>query len=216
MRWFAVHGYLAAIALTVAGACLAGQEIVDRIVARVEDGVILWSDIRALSRYQEFLDGKAETDAQILDRLIDQWIVRTEAGVSRLPQPSEADIDRSLSRLRSSFNSEQEYETRKKQAGLNDQEVRAMAAAQLYLSNYLDSRFRPAVQIDPKAIEDFYQNAVVPRAKARGQEPPTLEASRDYIQEALVQSGINEQAEKWLKESRLRLHIEKLLEEGPK
>jgi hypothetical protein len=91
-----------------------------------------------------------------------------------------------------------------------------MAAVQLYLSNYLDSRFRPAVQIDPKAVEDFYQKAVLPRAKARGQEPPTLEASRDYIQEALVQSGINEQAEKWLKESRLRLHIEKLLEEGPK
>ena len=216
MRWFAIHGYLAAIALTVAGGCLAGQEIVDRIVARVEDGVILWSDVRALSRYQEFLDGKPESDAQILDRLIDQWIVRTEAGVSRSPQPSEADIDRSIGRLRSSFNSEQEYETRKKQAGLNDQEIRAMAAAQLYLSNYLDSRFRPAVQIDPKAVEDFYQKAVLPRAKARGQEPPTLEASRDYIQEALVQSGINEQAEKWLKESRLRLHIEKLLEEGPK
>lgn len=216
MRGFAIRGSLAAIVLAVAGGYLVGQEIVDRIVARVENDVILWSDIRALSRYQEFLDGKSETDAQILDRLIDQWIVRTEAGVSRSPQPSEADIDRSLSRLKSSFNSDQEYETRKKQAGLNDQEIRAMAADQLYLSNYLDSRFRPAVQIDPKAIEDFYQKAVVARAKERGQEPPTLEASRDYIQEALVQSGINEQAEKWLKESRLRLHIEKLLEEGPK
>lgn len=216
MRGFAIRGSLAAIVLAVAGGYLVGQEIVDRIVARVENDVILWSDIRALSRYQEFLDGKSETDAQILDRLVDQWIVRTEAGVSRSPQPSEADIDRSLSRLKSSFNSDQEYETREKQAGLNDQEIRAMAADQLYLSNYLDSRFRPAVQIDPKAIEDFYQKAVVARAKERGQEPPTLEASRDYIQEALVQSGINEQAEKWLKESRLRLHIEKLLEEGPK
>lgn len=216
MRWFAIRGSLAAIVLVVAGGCLAGQEIVDRIVARVENDVILWSDIRALSRYQEFLDGKAETDAQILDRLIDQWIVRTEAEVSRSPQPSEADIDRSLSRLKSSFNSDEEYETRKKQAGLSDQEIRAMAAAQLYLSNYLDSRFRPAVQIEPKAIEDFYQKAVLARAKERGQEPPTLEASRDYLQEALVQSGINEQAEKWLKESRLRLHIEKLLKEGPK
>lgn len=216
MHWFAIRGSLAATVLAATGCWFAGQEIVDRIVARVENDVILWSDIRALSRYQEFLDGKPESDAQILDRLIDQWIVRTEAEVSRSPQPSEADIDRSISRLRSSFNSEQEYETRKKQAGLVDQEIRAMAAAQLYLSNYLDSRFRPAVQIDPKAVEDFYQKAVLPRAKARGQEPPTLEASRDYIQEALVQSGINEQAEKWLKESRLRLHIEKLLEEGPK
>ena len=216
MRRFAIRGCLAAIVLAVTGGRLAGQEIVDRIVARVENDVILWSDIHALSRYQEFLDGKSESDAQILDRLIDQWIVRTEAAVSRSPQPSEVDIDRSLSRLRSSFNSEQEYETRKKEAGLSDQEIRAMAAAQLYLSNYLDSRFRPAVRIDPQAIEDFYQKAVVPRAKARGQEPPTLEASHDYIQEALVQSGINEQAEKWLKESRPRLHIEKLLEEGPK
>ena len=216
MRWFAIRGSLTAIALAVAGGYLACQEIVDRIVARVENDVILWSDVRALSRYQEFLDGKSETDTQILDRLIDQWIVRTEAGVSRSPQPSEADIDRSMSRLRSSFNSEQEYETRKKQEGLSDPEIRAMAATQLYLSNYLDSRFRPAVQIDAKAIENFYLKAVVPRAKERGQEPPTLEASRDYIQEALVQSGINEQAEKWLKESRLRLHIEKLLGEEPK
>jgi hypothetical protein len=91
-----------------------------------------------------------------------------------------------------------------------------MAARQLYLSYYLDSRFRPSVQIDPKAIEDFYQKTVLPRAKARGEDPPTLEAARDSIQEALVQNGINEQAERWLKESRQRLHIERLLEEGAK
>ncbi len=67
-----------------------------------------------------------------------------------------------------------------------------------------------------KAIEGFYQNAVVPRAKARGQEPPTLEASRDTIQEVLVQSDINEQADRWLKESRGRLHVQKFLQEGAK
>jgi hypothetical protein len=72
------------------------------------------------------------------------------------------------------------------------------------------------VQIDEKAIVDFYQNAVVSRAKARGQEPPTLEASRDIIREALIQSNINEQADRWLKESRARLHVQKFLAEGAK
>jgi hypothetical protein len=72
------------------------------------------------------------------------------------------------------------------------------------------------VQVDAKEVEDFYQNAVVPRAKARNQAPPALDASRDYIQEALVQRGINEQADRWLKESRARLHVEKLLSEGAK
>ena len=213
MRPMAIYGILLAAVLAIPRGSLAAQEVVDRIVARVENDVILLSDVRALARYQQFLDGKQETDDQILDRLIDQWIVRSEAEASRSPHPSEGDVDRGLSRIRDSFASGEEYQARMKQAGLSEQNVRAMVASQLYLSNYLDSRFRAAVRIDPKEIEDFYQTEVVPRAKARGQEPPALDASRESIQEALIENGINQQAEQWLKESRLRLHIAKSLVE---
>jgi hypothetical protein len=216
MRRVLIRVLLAAVLVANAAGLLSAQEIVDRIVARVENDIILLSDVRALSRYQQFLDGKSETDAQILDRLIDQWTVRTEAEASRFPHPSDADINRDLERLRKSFTSTEEYEAREKQSGLSDAEIREMVAAQLYLSNYLDSRFRPGVQIDPKTIEDFYQKSVVPRAKARGQEPPPLDAARDLIQEALVQRGINDQADQWLIESKARLHIEKFLEEAVK
>ena len=214
MSSLAIHGILlAAVLMAISRGSLATQQVVDRIVARVENDVILLSDVRALGRYQQFLDGKAESDDQILDRLIDQWIVRTEADASHSPHSSEADIDRGLSRVRNSFATEQEYQAGMKQAGLSEQDLRAMVASQVYLGNYLDSRFRAAVRIDPKQVEDFYQTSVVPRAKARGQEPPTLDAARDSIQEALIQNGINQQAEQWLKESRLRLHIEKSLGE---
>jgi len=143
-------------------------------------------------------------------------LVRTEADASHFPHPSEADLDRALARVRNTFASEQEYEARRKQAGLTEQDVRAMVSSQLYLSNYLDSRFRSAVQVDPQEVEDFYQTVVVPRARARGQEPPALDAARDSIQEALIQNGINQQADKWLKESRRRLHLEKSLGEVAK
>jgi hypothetical protein len=214
MRAPAIRVFLVSL-LLVTGAA-AAQEVADRVAARIENDIILLSDIRALSRYQQFLDGKSETDGQILDRLIDQWIVRTEATVSRFPQPSEADIERSVERIRKSFPSMAEYEARKKQIGLSEAEIREMAVAQLYLSNYLDSRFRPGVQIDPKTVEDFYQKSVVPLAKARGQEPPPLDTARDFIQEALVQRGINDQADQWLIESKARLHIEKFLNEAAK
>lgn len=194
----------------------AGQEVVDRIVARVENDIILLSDVRELKEYQELVDGKSESESAIVDRLIDQWIVRSEAQLSRFPEPKDEEIDRDVSGVVKTFPSAEEYEARKKQSGLNDAEVRKIVTAQLYLNNYLDSRFRPSVQIDEKAIEDFYQNAVLPRAKARGQEPPTLDASRDIIQEALVQSDITEQANRWLKESRDRLHVQKYLDEGAK
>ena len=192
------------------------QEVMDRIVARVENDIILQSDIQELKEYQELVGEKAESDSALLDRLIDQWIVRSEAELSRFPQPKDEEIDRGVARVVKSFSSPEEYEARKKKSGLSDAEVRKIVASQLYLSNYLDSRFRPSAQIDEKAVEDFYQNAVVPRAKARGQEPPTLDASRDVIQEALVQSDINDQAARWLTESRGRLHVQKFLDEGAK
>ena len=216
MRGLASGVLLVSLFMTNAAGLPASQEIVDRIAARVENDIILLSDIRLLSRYQQFLDGKSENDAQILDRLIDQWIVRTEADVSRFPHPSDGEIDRGVERLQKSFASAEQYEERRKQSGLSDAEVRGIVASQLYLSNYLDSRFRPGVQIDPKTIEDFYQKSVVPRAKARGQEPPPLDAARDSIQEALVQRGINDQADQWLIESKARLHIEKFLDGAPK
>jgi hypothetical protein len=195
---------------------MVGQEVVDRIVARVENDIILLSDVRELQEYQGLVNGKSESESAIVDRLIDQWIVRSEAQLSRFPEPKSEEIDGEVARVVKSFASPEEYEARKKQSGLNDAEVRKIVTAQLYLNNYLDSRFRPSAQIDEKAVVDFYQNAVVPRAKARGQEPPTLDASRDIIQDALVQSDIDEQAARWLKESRDRLHVQKFLDEGAK
>jgi len=121
-----------------------------------------------------------------------------------------------LARLKRSFSDSESFEERKKQSGLNEEEILWQLKSQLYLSNYLDSRFRASIQIDDNAIADFYKNRVVPRAESRGQTPPTLEAAHDFIQEALVQRAINEQADKWLKESRSRVRVENLLNENTK
>jgi hypothetical protein len=211
-RW----SYVVAGALLALATCARSQEVLDQIAARVEGDVILLSEVRTLSKYQTLVDGKAESDAAILDRLIDQWIARNEADTARFPHPTAAEITHGVEHLQSSFASPEEYQARKKQSGLSDKEIQRMVAEQLYLSDYLDSRFRPAVQVGAKQVEDFYQEAVVPRAKARNQAPPPLDASREYIQEALVQRGINEQADVWLKESRARLHMEKFLKESGK
>jgi hypothetical protein len=190
------------------------QQVVDRIVARIESDIILLSQVEQLKRYQLFLDGKAESDSQILERLIDQWIVLNEASVARFPQTSDADVEKSLANLRRSFASSEEYEARKKQSGLSDEELREIIKSQIYQSNYLDTRFRPAIQIDDKDIVEFYKTRVVPRAESRGQAPPTLDEAREFIQEALVQKAINQQADQWLKESRTRVRAEKLLDGG--
>ena len=205
-----------AFALLAMAPMCCGQQVIDEIAARIERDIILLSDVRELSRYQKFLDGKPETDSKILDRLIDQWIVRNEATLAQFPQPSEEDVNRSLARLKRSFGSDEEFDQRRQQSGLSEVEIRKMLKSQTYLSNYLDSRFRPTIQIDEQAIKDYYEQFVIPRAEARGQTPPSLETARDFIQEALVQKAINVQAEKWLQESRPRVKIAILLPEDSK
>src|SRR5436853_3853604 len=113
----------------VPGVSRAGaQELLDRVVARVESDIILLSEVRTLSRYQLLVDGKSESDAQILDRLIDQWIVRSEAENAHFPHPAEADVARGVERLQGSFSSPEEFESRKKQGGLTDSEIRSTVA----------------------------------------------------------------------------------------
>jgi hypothetical protein len=203
------------IAWGVTSEAVCAQQItIDRIVARVDTDIILLSDVRALERYQQLVDGKSETDAQVLDRLIDQWVVRNEADTAQFPHPSPDAIDKGVERVQKSFTSPEEYENKKKEFGLTDADVRAMVALQLYLSNYLDSRFRPSVHVEAKDIQEFYEKAVIPRAQARGQEPPSLDAARDVIRDALIQRGIDEQADRWLAESRSRIVVEKMPEQG--
>jgi len=192
------------------------QEVIDRIVARVDNDIILSSNMQELARYQILIDGKAQSDSDILNHLIDQYVVRNEAKAAFFPVPSEQDVAKSLERLKKSFSSPEEFAEREKQAGLTDQDVLRILKSQLYLSNYLDSRFRASIQVNDKDIEDYYNTRVVPRAESRGQTPPTLEAATPYIKEVLVQRAINEQADRWLKESRNRLQIQYFPDESSK
>jgi hypothetical protein len=207
-----IGGFVVGLPAYVAAASSGAQQVIDRIVGRIENDIILLSDLRALGRYQQLVEGKAESDTQILDRLIDQWIVRSEADTAQFPRPSDTDIAAGVERVQKSFTSVGEYETRKQQVGLTDAEIKTMIAAQLYLGNYLDSRFRPSAKVEPKDVQEFYEKAVVPRAQERGQAAPSLDTARDYIHEALIQRSINEQADRWLSESRGRLRVEKFLE----
>ena len=83
---------LLGMALTSAASLLRAQETVDRIAARVEGDVILLSEIQELARYQLLMDGKSESDEKILNRLIDQWVVRNEANLARFPAPSRLSV----------------------------------------------------------------------------------------------------------------------------
>jgi len=189
---------------------------VDGVAARIEDGVLTESEVRELGAFQTLVEGKAKSRDELIDELAQQWLVRGEANVAQYPEPSAEDVDRAYAQLAGQFASSEEFRKRCADAGLSEAAVRRMLAAQLYLSRFLDFRFRPAVQVDAKQVETYYRDEFAPQLKARGATVPPLEDVQETVREVLIQRAINERATQWLSETRERIKIEVVpLEQRP-
>jgi hypothetical protein len=190
------------------GAATEAIQTVDGVAARIEDDVLLDSEVRELGAFQMLVDGSEKPRTERIQELADQWIVRGEIETAKYPPPSTADVDRAYAQLEAQFPSPEEFKKRCAAAGLTEAAVRRMLEEQLYLSRFLDFRFRPAAQIDSKQIEEYYRNEFTPQLKARHQTPPPLDDVEDTIREVLIQRAIDARATQWLDETRSRLKID--------
>jgi hypothetical protein len=185
-----------------------GGQAVDGVAARIEDDILTESEVRELGAFQQLVDGSEKPRTERIRELADQWIVRGEIEAAKYPPPSDADADRAYAQLAAQFSSPEDFTKRSVAAGLTEAAVRRMLVQQLYLSRFLDFRFRPAAQIDEKQLETYYNNEFAPQLKARNQTVPPLEDVEDTIREVLIQRAISERATQWLDDTRSRLKID--------
>jgi hypothetical protein len=198
----------------VSPSALSGSRLIDGVAARIEDDIITEGEVRELSAFQQLVDGKPKPRADVLRELADQWLIRSEATAAKYDQPSSADVDRAYAEFVKQFPSAEVFEQRCVEAGLSDAAVRRMIQQQLYLSRFIDYRFRPAAQVTDQQVADYYRNDFVPQLKARNADVPALDDVDDTIREVLIQRAINDRADKWLEESRARLRIDIVSKEG--
>jgi hypothetical protein len=184
------------------------QQIVDRIVARIEDDIITLSEVRELAAYQQLIDGRSEPDDRVLSELIEQWVINNEAIASYFPAPAASEVDREVARIEGRFPSQQGYRDRLVALGLSQEAVRRMVTREIYLARYLDYKFRPSVQVSDDDIAKYYQQELASALTAKGEKIPALTAVTDQIREVLVQKGIDDRAASWLDQTKSRLKIE--------
>jgi hypothetical protein len=182
--------------------------VVDRIVARIEDDIILQSQVLELAAFQQLIEGRAEGDDKLLGELIEQWVVNTEATASHFPEPAQSEVDRELGRLKDQFGSSEKYQARLNELSLSSDEVRQLLVRQIYVARYLDYKFRPSVQIQPADIDAYYKNELAPQLARNNQPVPARSAVQEKIRELLIQRGISELTTKWLDDTKGRLKIE--------
>lgn len=182
--------------------------VVDRIVARIEGDIILQSQVRELGAFQALIEGHAESDEKLLEELIEQWVVETEATASHFPQPAPSEIDRELARLKGQFADPEKYASRLKELGLSAAQVRQMLSRQIYDERYVDYKFRPSVQVETANIDAYYKKELLPELAKKNQPAPNPATVEERIRELLIQRGISDLTVKWLDETKSRLKIE--------
>jgi hypothetical protein len=190
-----------------AGTSYAG-EVVDRIVATVNGHILLQSDWDEAASYEAFADGHEltamtrEQRKAVLDRLIDQELIREQVRASDFPAATPADIDQRIAEIRklhAEVIDQASWTAALQRYGLNDEELRAKVTEELDASRAVDARLRPNVQVDSRKIEQYYNEKLLPDLRSAGAPPVPLSEVAPKIKELLAQQQINDLLIAWLK-----------------
>lgn len=180
---------------------------IDGIAIRIGDDVVTDSEVRQLEDYQQLIDGHAESRAEVLQELVDQWIVRTEAATTKFPHPTASEVSQEFQALEKQFKSPQEFEERLAHSGLTKDELRQVIERQLYYARFLNYKFHAAAQVTSAEIEAYYQKQLAPQLEKKGLTVPPLDQVEAQIKQLLTQEEINDKAARWLEEAKARLRI---------
>ena len=198
------------IALSIAPRQVAA-EVVDRIIATVNGNVILQSDLDEALCYEAFLTNRnlsqfTDDDRRtVLDRLIDQELLREQVKSADFPHATDAEVNARLAEARKQYpqaasqtNSNEAWLALLAQYHLTQNDLLTHIRQQIDLMRLVDARLRPSVQIDSKSIETYYRDQFVPRLKHSGvSEVPLAEVSAK-IRELLTQEKVSELLVSWL------------------
>jgi hypothetical protein len=210
-----------AFALFLATVCFSGvarAQVVDRIVATVNGSIILQSEwdeglcYEALLNHRSLNQFSDDDRRAVLDRLIDQELLREQMQSAEFRHATEAEAAARVAEARKQYDASTEADTWQSQLTqyhLAEQDVLRHAQQQIDLMRLVDTRLRPAVQIDAKSIEAYYRDKFVPQIQQSGAEAAPLGEVSAKIRELLTQEKVNELLVSWLQslrsESQVRL-----------
>jgi peptidyl-prolyl cis-trans isomerase SurA len=193
--------------ILTSGFCILRAEIIDRIVITVGNQVITQSQVDDEVRVTAFLnreklDLAVEPRKQAADRLIEQALIKREMDLSHYPLPELSDAGESLQSIRAMYPSETDFQDALEGYGISPDELTRRLWWQLTLLRFIDYRFRPGIQIPPADVQAYYRQQLS-EWEQKGIKPiPTLDESRDQIEEILTQKRIDQALDQWIKDTR--------------
>ncbi len=184
--------------------------IIDRVAVTLGNQVITESELIREIQLTAFLNGeepdlRPDAKRKAAERLIEQKLVRKEMQLGRDPEPPSSAADEMLAQFEKqrAWNPG-EFDAKLKHAGLTREELKNHLHWQAALLQFVDFRFRPAVQVTDQDIRKYYREHF---ENAPGKKP-ALEDVREQIVQIVTARRADEQMDAWLKDTRKHTRIE--------
>jgi peptidyl-prolyl cis-trans isomerase SurA len=199
-----------AVLLAIALPARAG-DVLDRVVATVNNQIILQSEWQDAIRYEAFVNGRALDQLQpadrkaALDHLIDQELLREQMRSSGYPHASDEEVAKRIQEIRKQYaeaETEAGWRATLGHYGLTENELRQRVTLQVDLLGLVDARLRPNIVIDSKSIESYYNQELLPQLQHSGAGQVPLAEVTPRIKELLTQQKMNQMLVAWLQDLR--------------
>lgn len=208
------------VIVLLVGTILVPAELVDRIVATVNRQPILLSDWEIAMRYEAFIEQRplplsAEAARAALDRVIDQELLRQQLRGFHVRAVSDQEVADRVQEIRKntpSGETDSGFQAALARYGLTEPELAERVANQLAILRFVEVRLRPAVHIDRRTIETYYNEKLLPDLRQKGGKDVPLAEVSAQIEELLSEQRMDAILSDWLKDLRQQsdIHIEEM------
>ncbi len=183
----------------------------DRLVAVVNDDVILESDVdeeRRLAAFQPLQNRRRTSERdQAINRLIDRKLILQQAQIQNEAPITDQQVDEQLAELRKVIPACQVYKCETAAGwekfvaaqGFTMEELRRRWRDRMEVLQFIEVRFRSGIQITDAEIQEYYEKTLLPQYASAKATPPKVETISDRIQEILLQQQVGALLGDWLK-----------------
>jgi len=185
------------------------QEAFDRIMAVVNDEVIVLSDLKIIEAFglyeAEEIDQEQDAHFRILQRLIEQkLVIQFTSETTFVP---EEELEAGLQKIIKDIGDDQ-FDERMEQFDMDLNDLEEYLYENMLYQRILSQKFSQAATVNLKEIEEYYQQQYVSSQKAKGLEPQPMLGILDEIELAIKRKKVEKQVEEWIRNLRKESDIQ--------
>lgn len=189
----------------------AGATQIDRVVAIVNDDLILESDVdeeRRFAVFQPYSEPAGSySRAKAIQRLIDRTLIMQQAHEQPQKPITDAEVAANLQDLRKDILACKQYKCETEAGwkkfladnGFTESELLIRWRERMETLQFIEERFRMGIRISDQEVKDYYTKILLPQYASRQATAPKLDSISDRIREILLQQQVSGLLDDWLK-----------------